>query len=216
VTRQRGFTLPEFLVALLIFSLIASATVFALRLGVEARDQLDEAGRRLGDLHIARLIIKEDMAHLVARPVRDEFGSPAGPPFRGGIEAVERNARRDETRLLVFVRAGWANPGADSPRSTLQYVEYVAKGGALIRRTRPYLDDARNQQRFDSILLRDADDVELTFLAGEVRGALEWASAWPLAGRAAAAPRAISVASTSARYGRIEQRFWIGALGDSR
>ncbi len=209
---QSGFTLPELLVALLIFSLVATAAVFALRLGVNAREQLTRASGTLADWQAARIIIKEDLAGMVVRPVRDEFGSPAGPPFRGGMEAYERNAPRGETRLAAFVRAGWSNPGGDAPRSNLQHVEYLYRDGALVRRIRPFIDDARGQKRFERALLRDIGDVEMNFLTGEVRGELDWAAAWPLPQLRQPFPMALSIAVRSGRFGEVEQLFWIGPL----
>ncbi|MEQ1931928.1 MAG: prepilin-type N-terminal cleavage/methylation domain-containing protein, partial [Parvularculaceae bacterium] len=103
-SRQHGLTLPELLIALLIFSLVSTATVFALRLGVEARDQLKDTEGRLSELQIANVLIKEDMAQLRARAVRDEFGVSAGPPFRGGDEWRPRNEPEGERRLLAFER----------------------------------------------------------------------------------------------------------------
>lgn len=209
--RQKGFTLPELLVALLIFAFVAAACVYSLRLGVDARDQLAKADDRLAEMQIARAIIREDMLQLVNRPVRDEFGDFAGPAFLGGSELRLRRRAEGETPLLAFVRRGWTNPESQAPRSTLQYVEYVEKGGALVRRIRPYLDDARNQPEFERALFADAADVEISFLAGEARGELDWAQGWPIV-TAALFPRAIAVTFTSARFGRLTQRFWIGRL----
>jgi general secretion pathway protein J len=216
MTRQRGLTLPELLVALLIFSMVATATVFALRLGVEARDQLGEAEGRLAELQIANVLIKEDMAQIRMRQTRDEFGDNAGPAFRGGDEWRPRNEEDDERTFLTFVRAGWNNPGAGAPRSELQYVEYLEKDGALVRRVRPFLDDARGQPRFDRTLIRDARDLKLEFLVGESRlnaGELEWSNAWPLSQNASGgAPKAMRLSLTTERYGLIEQAFWIGQV----
>lgn len=216
MNRQHGLTLPELLVALLIFAMVSTAAVFALRLGVEARDQLKEAEARLAELQIANLLIREDMAQIRLRTVRDEYGDVAGPPFRGGDEWRPRNEPQGERRLLAFVRAGWTNPGEEAPRSELQYVEYVEKGGALVRRIRPFLDDARGQPRFDRVLIREARGLTLRFLLGEKalrQGELEWIDAWPAPGVPRLAPRAISIAIESDRYGQIEQLFWIGDVG---
>lgn len=216
MTRQHGLTLPELLIALLIFALVSTAAVFALRLGVEARDQLTEAEGRLAELQIANVLMKEDMAQIRARPVRDEYGDVSGPPFRGGDEWRPRNENREERRLLAFVRAGWSNPGEDAPRSELQYVEYVEKGGALVRRIRPFLDDARGQPRFDRVLIRDAQKLALRFLVGEKalrQGELDWIEVWPAPGIDRPAPLAIALSFESERYGGMEQLFWIGDVG---
>jgi general secretion pathway protein J len=213
-TREQGFTLPELLVALLIFSLIASAGVYALRLGVEARDQFAAADARLSELEIARALIRDDMAQLVQRSVRDEFGAPSGPAFEGGSTLRRRSAVDGERLLVAFVRGGWANPENQAPRSGLQYVEYIDKNGSLLRRARPYLDDARGQPEFERVLFTETVDAGITFLAGESRGELDWAAGWPVAG-GADFPRAITVSFTTSRYGPLVQRFWIGDIDGS-
>jgi general secretion pathway protein J len=212
MTRQRGLTLPELLVALLIFALVATATAFALRLGVEARDQLTASEGRLAEMQVAAVLMRKDFSDIRLRPVRDEFGDVSAPPFAGGGVWRPRNEPEGERRLIAFVRAGWDNPGADAPRSSLQYVEYLEKDGALVRRIRPFLDDARGQPRFDRALIRDIRNINVRFLAGEVRGELDWVEAWPPPGVRSSAPMAVSVSFSSSRYGDIERRFWIGEI----
>ena len=209
---QQGFTLPELLVALLIFSLVATAAIYSLRLGVNARDQLDAADRRIAEIEIARVVIKEDLAQIVTRRVRDAFGAADGPSFRGGTGISRRNAVRGETIFLSFVRGGWTNPASEAPRSSLQYVKYLEKDGALVRRIRPFLDDARGQPRFDRILISNISEFEMAFLAGEGRGRLDWITGWPAPGAADAPPKAVSIEFTSERYGQLRQLFWIGTV----
>lgn len=212
---ERGLTLVELLVALLVFSFVASAAVLALRLGVEARDQLELADDRLSQFEIARLMLKDDLAQLVNRPVRDEFGDTSGAMFRGGEVLRLRNPVEGERRLMAFVRAGWANPGATAPRSSLQYVEYLEKDGALVRRIRPFLDDARDQPEFDRVLIDGVSGITVSFLQGNARGALDWADRWPPAA-GAPAPEAIALDVTDPRFGEVRQMFWIGKIGGAQ
>jgi prepilin-type N-terminal cleavage/methylation domain-containing protein len=61
-SQQQGLTLPEVLIALLVFSAIAATSVYALRLGVDSRDQLARVDDELKSFQLARTLIKEDMA----------------------------------------------------------------------------------------------------------------------------------------------------------
>lgn len=210
---QHGLTLVELLVAMLVFSFVASASVYALRLSINARDQLEAADGRIAEIEIARIVLKEDLAQIVDRPARDEFGDKARAAFRGGAEIRLRNPVPGETLLMGFVRGGWANPGGDAPRSSLQYVEYLEKNGALVRRIRPFLDAARGQPQYDRILISDARDIEVRFLAGEIRGELDWAASWPLPGAGSAPPQAVSLRFVSDRFGALRDDFWIGRIG---
>ncbi len=210
---QYGFTLAEVLVALLIFSLIAAASVYALNLGVNARDQLGDADEALKELQLARMLIKEDTAQIVMRPVRDEFGATAPAPFQGGRNIVRSRIEDDEQILVSFTRAGWLNPQASAPRSALQYVEYLKRGNAVIRRSRPYLDDARGASRVERVLFSNVETAAAEFVVGEFRGELEWTNEWPVSGSGPAAPIAMALIVGSANGEEIRHLFWIGSLG---
>ncbi|MEM8772951.1 MAG: type II secretion system minor pseudopilin GspJ [Pseudomonadota bacterium] len=207
---QRGLSLPELLVALFVFALIASVGVYAVRLAVDGRAQLLETDERLRDWQLARLIVRQDLIQVAARTVRNEFGEPLAGPFIGGLGFSGRAPVSGETPLVAFVRGGWTNFGAESPRSTLQYVEYLVIEDKIIRRTRPYLDDARNQPTDERILFHDARNVELSFLLGETSRGLDWTQDWPTAGSVAAAPKAVRLTLTTKRFGDLEQLFWLG------
>ena len=211
--RQHGFTLPEVLVALLVFSLIAAASVYALRLGVDSRDQLAVSGENLKELQIARLLIKEDFAQVTPRPVRDEFGILTPAFFYGGQSPYFRRPVDDEDLLIAFVRDGWLNPNARSPRSALQYVEYILREGALIRRARVYLDDASRSDYIEKVLFEGLSDVDVEFLAGEVRRELQWADVWPVSGAQSPPPKAVAITTTDETGETLRQLFWIGEVG---
>lgn len=213
--RQQGFTLPEVLVALLIFSLIAAASVYALRLGVDSRDQLAASDERLKELQIARVLIKEDFAQVTARPVRDEFGILTPAYFHGGQSLFERRPVSGEDVLVTFVRGGWLNPNARAPRSALQYVEYIRKDDALIRRARVYLDDASRSERIERVLFDDIEGADIQFLAGEIRRELQWADAWPVSGAQSPPPRAVAITITDKNGDELRQLFWVGEIGDA-
>lgn len=212
---QRGVTLVELLIALLVFAMIASVGVYAVRLAVDGRAQLVEADSALREWQIARLIMRQDFSQLAPRIVRDEFGNPQAGAVVAGIGFSGRQPVIGETPLVGFVRGGWSNYTARSPRSTLQYVEYLTIDGAIIRRMRPYLDDARDQPHFDRVLFAEVSDVEMTFLLEESSRGLEWVENWPPTGGGGltrSAPAAVKLVFTSPRYGRVEQLFWIGSI----
>ena len=208
---QRGVTLVELLVALLVFAMIAGVATYSLRLGVGAGEQLDAAEARLRELEAVRMLMKEDFLLAVGRPARDAFGFTPEQTFLGGSETRLRGYVEGERLLVAFVRSGWANPENAAPRSSLQYVEYVAKGDALVRRTRPYVDAARGQALSERVILRDAKDARMTFLAGATPSGLLWAEGWPIGGSGQGLPQAVALTVTTNRFGAIEQRFWIGA-----
>lgn len=211
-------TLIEVLVAMLVFAFVAAAAALSLRLAADAREQLSGAEARLGELEIARALIREDVTQIVSRRTRDEFGETFGPAFLGGLETRIRPPVAGETLLAAFVRGGWVNPDYEAPRSSLQFVEYLVRGDALVRRTRPYLDDARGQPRFERVLIHSVSDVSIRFLGEPLTAAVRddpdagWLTGWPVPGAifADAPPRALALSLTAKRYGKLRLAFWIG------
>lgn len=209
---QRGVTLVELLLALLIFALLSSAGVYALRLAIDGQAQFSLFDDRIAEWQTGRAIIRRDLAQLALRPVRDEFGEAAAGVMVGG-ETLQFSRRPvvGERPLVGFVRRNWTNPGAVEPRSELQYVEYVLVGAEIVRRIRPYLDDAPNQPRFDRTLFRNVSNAEVDFLIGETTRGLDWVNRWPGPGvDVRTPPRALRITLTTERLGTVEQLFWIG------
>lgn len=213
VQSQKGVTLPEVLISLLIFALIASASVYALRLGVDSREQLSAADDQLKKLQIARILIKEDLAQVVARPARDEFGGLSPVYFSGGQTLFASRAEDDEKILVSFTRGGWLNARAAAPRSALQHIDYVFKGDAIVRRARIYIDEAPNAEFVERVLFDRLTGASAQFLIGEFRGELDWADAWPVSGGAQRSPRAVALVLEQGGTQTLRQLFWIGELG---
>lgn len=128
---ERGFTLIEMMIALLIFALLAAAGVSLLSFGVRAQAV---AGKKLDDVAaLYRLdgVLVADLAQALPRSVRDEGGA-ARPAFEGG----------NGTTLLRLVRGGWDNVDG-APRASVQKVEYVlSENGTIDRIAYPMLDGA--------------------------------------------------------------------------
>ncbi len=203
---QKGFTLVEVLLALFIFSLIATSTVYALRVGINARGQLEQSDDRLRKLQLTRLLIKDDLAQYVERDVRGVNATRPIGSFTSGIpeyiiddngdrdNGVNNNARnnsilneqnlteqaRSEQGQALFhiTRAGWANPDYQSPRSTIQSVYYIVKGNSLIRRSYPLLDDIENQPVIDRLLMTDIQSASARFLLSFQNGEPLWVDEW--------------------------------------
>lgn len=125
---ERGFTLVELMVALLVFGMIAGAGALLLATSVDSQMRVSARLDSSAQLRRAHALLSADMAQAVARPTR---GGPTGqrPAFAGGGAGP----------IAALVRAGWDNPGGD-PRPNLQRVEYRVEGGRLLRLTAAALD----------------------------------------------------------------------------
>jgi len=131
--RQNGFTLAELLVSLFIFGLLSAAGVGLLSFSVRAQEAADA---RLGDLaefRRAGALLAGDLAQAAPRLARDKAGTPR--------QAFHGVGGEQSGVALAFVRRGWENLD-DTPRASLQRVEYSLADGRLERRVYPRLDGA--------------------------------------------------------------------------
>ena len=163
---EGGFTLIEVMVALLIFSIIATAGVALLSFSVRAQAASGVKLDDLGALQRTLSIMSADLAQAMARPVRDEAGTVL-PAFVGENGAAQP--------MLRLVRGGWTNLDA-APRAGAQKVAYQLSGETLQRIAWPRLDGAASLPA--APLLTRVEGVRLRY---RYRGA--WSDRWDGAGR---------------------------------
>ncbi len=130
-TSEAGFTLIEVMIALMIFGMIAAAGVALLAFSVRAQGASGAALDDIGAINRLSSILTADLAQAVDRPTRDQNGTRL-PAFTGGSGQVP---------MLRLVRGGWSNID-QSPRATLQKVEYQLTAGGIERIGYPALDGA--------------------------------------------------------------------------
>lgn len=201
---QKGLTLVEVLVALGIFAAVSAIGTAAFTLAANGSRQLEEADRRIADMDRFRGILRADLYQRVERQVIEPDTDRPRPAFMGGDALSEVLSPKDGEPLIALVRSGWVNPGAEEARAELQAVTYFAREGAIIRRTRPFLD-ADNLTPFrDEELLTDLTEIEVAF-----RVAGRWAEE---TGRPAdtEAPLAVRLSFEHPDYGAMEHLFYLG------
>lgn len=130
---ERGFTLIEMMIALMIFGLLAAAGVALLSFSVRAQGA---TAAKLEDVAaIGRLsaAMSADLAQASERETRNIDG--------GTVPAFVGENGPASFPMLQFVRGGWSNLD-DAPRPGQQKVEYRLDGNALKRISYPLLDGA--------------------------------------------------------------------------
>lgn len=180
-----------------------------LGLALAGRDQLEAATSEARQLERARSLMRADLAQVVPRPVRDADGR-AAPALAGGeglptARPGQPGTAPGETVLLVLTRSGWDDPGNLRPRSELQRVTYLARDGALIRRTRPYLDAAPDTPSQDQVLLEDLTDLSVAFHDGR-----EWRDGYAGTEADDELPRAVRFAFDHPALGLTNHDFLAG------
>ncbi len=196
VQSASGFSLIEMMVALAVFALLAVAGTGIVTTGIQNTEGLKAREARLGELQVARAILKADFTQAVLREPRDPDTGSRLAAFTGGYD-------RDRDALVHLVRAGWANPGGREPRGSLQFVRYRLDDGTLMRAATVRVDAARDTPRIERPVLTGVRSVAMRYFDGA-----QWADRWPASSRAGnLLPAAVEIAMDIDGIGPVRQVF---------
>lgn len=163
MTRNRGFTLLELLVALSIFGLVSVMAFSGLDAALSARESTERQAERLIQLHKAFNLMREDFEQAVNRPVRDQLG-----------DRDDKSALVAFEGAVVFTRGGRPNP-LNLPRSSLDRVGWGLKDGKLMRSRWRSLDQPMEPEVGEYDLLDKVKRLQFRYLAADKR----WIEQWP-------------------------------------
>ncbi len=188
--KPSGFTLIEVMVALFVFALLASAAVALLTVSVDSENVAREKSDEQAILRRFTTILRQDMAHSLPRPARDDRGNRL-PAFytqdavviglvRGGVQQLDeiggQNAQRIEYRYEDGVLSRFAYDhidGSIAGRETVLFddvedfaIRYRFENGV-------WQDDWRAERLIDqpvaiemTILRKDSPQLRLTVPLG--------------------------------------------------
>lgn len=203
MTRQRGLTLVEVMIALAIFALISAAAMGIFRIAISAHDSLEAASTRSGEMMRLQTMLQNDLAQMVARQGRDEDGNRLPGPLAGGNFLASGSAREEEGAQLLFALTRTGNGLAGSvQRSDLQYVEYLFAEGKLVRRSWDWPDRQPETPMLEQVLAKNLTGADIRFFNG-----LEWRDRW-LSGDGAGSPRAIALDIGHEKWGQMPLIFY--------
>ena len=194
----RGFTLVEMLVAMLAFSLLATAAVAILNGTLRNTETLGRAGESVKQIQITRAMMRTDLGQVATRATRDAHGGVG----RVGLVGEKVSGGKP---FLSFVRRGWDNHDGQEARSSLQHVEYLWEGETLLRRTRPYLDPTPQTPQASVAVLTNVRSLDVGFLVNGQR-----LDRWIVAGEPPPLPEAIEVTINIAGIGELRQLCLVG------
>ena len=229
---QRGFTLIEMLVALLILGIMSALGYGTYRTARLSAERTEEALARSREIEFGVRMIVMDFSQMAPRPVRDPLGqtrlpalsgnpgngtgagadgspasaagSPAGMSFNSSFGSGSAGAAA-VTPLADLTRSGWSNT-AGQQRSTLQRVSYSLNKDVVTRSYQSALDTAQGNQPVVQQLLTGVKTVQLRYLDSNQT----WQNSWPPATLALPAsgytrPVAVEITIDFKDWGRIRR-----------
>ncbi|MEP7096979.1 MAG: type II secretion system minor pseudopilin GspJ [Dokdonella sp.] len=185
---QRGFSLIELLVALVVFAALAAAAYGGLNQIARTRAALAAQQDRFAGITRAVSVFERDLYQAVDRPVIGNNGAEL-LALIGGPSSLELS------------RLGFANPLAE-PRSNIERVVYGLDGNKLQRGRYAVLDRAPNSAPVARVLI---DRVSQLYLRYFDRTSNTWSDVWPPQGSVAALPRAVEFRITFADLGEVRR-----------
>ncbi|TAN64920.1 MAG: type II secretion system protein GspJ [Methylobacter sp.] len=186
IKSSRGFTLLEILIAMAIFAIMSVMAYSGLRVLLDARAATSIRSERLAELQVTLYLLGEDLAQAIARPVRDEYGTPE-LSVRGGVSG----------ELLSLSRSvpAWS---AYQVGSQLQRISYRFEQGSLYRLAWTTLDRTQQTEHRRRKLIA-LEKIRLRFFDQD------WTDNWALG----YAPKAVEIVFTINGLGDIKRLFFI-------
>ncbi|MFG1174502.1 type II secretion system minor pseudopilin GspJ [Erwiniaceae bacterium CAU 1747] len=196
---QRGFTLIEMMLAIVLFAML-SLTALTVFKGVLKNSEITHRkSTQLTQLQRALAVIERDFTHAVARvPVGYQW-MPTEADFR-----VQPASQQDKAYQIMLVRSGWQNHDGRLPRSTLERVRYRWQQGQLERLSYPDLSLSSTAVR-SVLLLPEVTQFRLRFYD---RG--EWLAQWRAGG---VIPQAVEIIIETPALGEVRRIIALSAAG---
>lgn len=202
-TSHRGLTLLEVLVAMAVFTVVATIGYGGLQQTIAAKRQLTDNSDQFAELQRSMLRLERDLTSLMPRPARDHLGD-SQPAFysRGTGNAIR----------VQFTHGGRQN-SAELPQSNLQRVSYYWTEDGIIRQYWQRLDTIAGTQPREQPLFSGVSALSWSFLDRHN----QWHDQWPplnqTTNTSRLLPRAVRVALRSPTFGDIQRTFITGAGG---
>jgi general secretion pathway protein J len=161
--RSRGFTLLELMIAITIFSIIATFAYTGLDVVLDTKQQTEQHLDRLAKLQLGLHLIQQDIEQIVDRPVRNAYGDTEPAIVSDSLSEL----------LLELTRSGYANP-MKMPRSQLQRVGYQLEEKTLYRVTWPVLDRAQDTEPRRQKLFDGVEELTFSFFDQDMKRKTSW------------------------------------------
>lgn len=157
MTRLKGFTLIEVLIAMAIFAVVSAMTFQGLQTSLVVQQKVTGRSDELNDIQLLMTLMFDDFLNMSRRPIREALGNKIRPYFERDIE--EYSATDSYDCPVAFTRAG-AEPGG-LVRAGIYRVAYCLQADELYRLSWPVLDRAQDSEPAESLLLQRVEQFEV-------------------------------------------------------
>lgn len=185
---QRGFTLLEILIALLIFAILSVTATMVLHSVFNSRARTQAAADRLVELQLAKSVIDQDFQQIIT--VLAVQGQD--PVVYGKLHAIS------------FVRDGYLNPEGQLPRSQLLHITYALSHSRLIRQTW----EIPRKHITHQVILHGLSDFSIRYLDH----LKHWQRTWPITSHLQSMPMAIEL-TIRMQHGGLWQLLYLPPSG---
>lgn len=181
-----GFTLLEILIAMALFAIMSVMAYSGLRVLLDARAATSIRSERLAELQITLYLLAEDLAQIIARPIRDEYGA---------TQIATRGENDGELLTLTRSVPTWSSYQTGS---RLQRISYRFEKGILYRMAWQTVDRTQ-QTEYRRRKLIELEKIQLRFFDED------WTDNW-LSNQA---PKAVEIVFTIKGLGDVKRLFYI-------
>ena len=159
---NKGFTLIEVLVSLVILSMIAVISSNILQSSLELERTSSQRLSSARSLNFSSILIRRDIRQIINVPLKDFYGNPMSATLIGNNE---------DKRMMFNTKI----KSISNNSSPIKRVEYVLEDNKFIRRqffsTNPYDAD----EFIDTFLIEDISQMDIEFMFQR-----QWYQQWPI------------------------------------
>jgi type II secretion system protein J len=159
---NKGFTLIEVLVSLVILSMIAVISSNILQSSLELERTSSQRLSSARSLNFSSILIRRDIRQIINVPLKDFYGNPMSATLIGNNE---------DKRIMFNTKI----KSISNNSSPIKRVEYVLEDNKFIRRqffsTNPYDAD----EFIDTFLIEDISQMDIEFMFQR-----QWYQQWPI------------------------------------
>ena len=159
---NKGFTIIEVLVTLIILSMIAIITSNILQSSLESEKKSTQRLNSIKELNLASSILRRDIRQIANVSIKDFYGNKMYGTF---ISELNSDNLMFTTKVKSF----------SNEVSPLKRVQYVVEDKNFVRK-QYYSSNPYNQDEYTkSIIINDIDKLQLSFLNEN-----KWHQSWPV------------------------------------